>query len=251
MTCTKSNTWVVVPFYNEAKGIYATIKALANQTDKDFTLLFVNNSSTDDTVRVVRDACKLLELQFKIVDEPQKGTGAAADTGFRYAIAHGAVYVARTDADCLPTRNWVELVKRGFSQGLEFMGGRLKLRNDDIRLKLSDRVMIPIMLWVGIGYGKLFYRGKEFKYSFFMAAGNNMAILADLYVRAGGFKRSSIAELNEDSELAEVVRTLTKRAKYRREMIVYNSIRRVRKYGYWNTLMWYSDRKYRGEVDIR
>ncbi len=240
-----------MPFYNEAKGIHATIKALADQTDREFRLVFVDNASTDDTAKVVRSVCKSLKLPFEIIVEKQKGTGAAADTGFRYAIDHGAEYIARTDADCSPAINWVQLIKAGFSDGLEFMGGRLKLRNDDIRLKALDRIIIPLMLWIGISYGRLCYRGKQFKYPFFMAAGNNTAITADLYERAGGFPRTSIADTNEDTILAEKVRTLTTNAKYRREMIVYNSIRRVRRYGYVNTLLWYSDRKYKGEVDIR
>lgn len=248
---TKRNLWVVVPFYNEASGIHATVKSLADQTDRDFKLVFVDNASTDNTAEVVREVCESLDLPFEIIVELQKGTGAAVDTGFRYSISRGAGYIARTDADCIPTQNWIEVIKKGFADGLEFMGGRLKLRDDDIHLRPLDRVVIPLMLFIGIAYGKIFYRGPQFKYQFFMAAGNNMAITAELYTRAGGFVRSSIADTNEDTLLAEKVRTLTTHAKYRREQIVYNSIRRVRRYGYINALLWYSDRKYKGEVDIR
>lgn len=84
-----------------------------------------------------------------------------------------------------------------------------------------------------------------------MAAGGNMAITSELYERAGGFKHSSIADTNEDTELAERVRTLTAHAKYRRDMLVYASVRRVRKYGYIKTLRWFSDRNYKGEIDVR
>ncbi|HWS32754.1 MAG TPA: glycosyltransferase, partial [Actinoplanes sp.] len=45
--------WVVVPAYNEAARIGQTLDALAAQTDTDFTLLVVDNGSTDDTVAVV------------------------------------------------------------------------------------------------------------------------------------------------------------------------------------------------------
>ena len=243
--------WVVIPFYNEAKGIESTIRSLAKQTDRAFSLLFVDNASTDSGVETVDKVCRSLDVPYKVISESQKGTGAAADTGFRYAIAHGAKYMARTDADCVPAVNWIEQIKIGFANGLEFMGGRLKPRGDDIQLRFLDHVIPPALITLGVLYGRLSQRGKQFKYPFFMAAGGNMAITAKLYERAGGFPRSSIADTDEDKELAEKVRTLTVRAKYRREMIVYASIRRVRKYGYIKILRWFSDRNYKGEIDVR
>ena len=46
----------------------------------------------------------------RIDHEPRKGTGAAADTGVRHAIAHGATHVLRTDADTLPVPGWTAAV---------------------------------------------------------------------------------------------------------------------------------------------
>jgi len=247
----KHDLRIVIPFFNESKGIEPTIRALANQTVKEFGLLFVDNASTDNGSESVKQSCALLNLEAHIIAEPEKGTGSAADTGFRYAIAQGAKYIARTDADRIPAPDWVEEIKVGFAHGLEFMGGKLKPRSDDVRLRLTDRLMLPALVKLGVLYGKLFYRGKQYSYPFFMAAGGNMAITANLYQRAGGFKRSSIADTNEDTELAEKVRTLTSHAKYRPEMIVFASIRRARKYGYINTLRWFSGRHYIGDVDVR
>lgn len=247
----KYQLWVVVPFYNEEKLISSTIEALADQTNTDFKLLLVDNVSTDGSAHVADEACKKWKLDHKIITEPEKGTGAAADTGFCYAIEHGAKYIARTDADCLPTPGWIAQIKQDFADGLGFMGGRLKPRGDDIKLRLLDRIMPPFLITVGVLYGKLFYRGKQFKYPFFMAAGGNMAITAELYEKSGGFTRSSIADTNEDTELAERVRTLTQNAKYDRKMVVFASLRRMRKYGYLNTLKWFSGRAYKGTVDVR
>ena len=85
-----------------------------------------------------------------------------------------------------------------------------------------------------------------------MAAGNNLAITAELYEKSGGFPRSAIEDAHEDRILSETVRTLTARAAVRREIVVYNSVRRVRAYGYINTLRWYRNHGYRdGVVDVR
>src|SRR5579862_3299318 len=118
--------WVVVPFYNEAAGIEPTLTALARQRDLDFTLVLVDNGSTDGSAAVVR---RILAghpgLRWQIVDEPQKGTGAAADTGFRHAIGAGASHIARTDADCLPAPGWIAAIRAGFAAGAELIAGEI------------------------------------------------------------------------------------------------------------------------------
>jgi hypothetical protein len=85
-----------------------------------------------------------------------------------------------------------------------------------------------------------------------MAAGNNLAITAALYEASGGFPRSAIEETHEDRALSEKVRTMTAKAAVRRDVVVYNSVRRVRAYGYLNTLRWYRNHGYRPRVvDVR
>ena len=85
-----------------------------------------------------------------------------------------------------------------------------------------------------------------------MAAGNNLAITADLYVRSGGFPRTAIEDMHEDRALSETVRTITTRAARRPDMLVYNSVRRVNAYGYVNTLRWYRNHGFRPHVvDVR
>ena len=245
---------VVVPFYNEAPGIGATLAALAAQSDRAFSLVLVDNGSTDDGADVVRRFARAHPwLDLRLVPEGQKGTGAAADTGFRYAIAHHARTVARTDADCLPDVHWVRNLRRAFEDdGLEFVAGRIRPRLDEGRVTLAQRAILAIMIWLAEHYGRLHRRGPQFRYPYFMAAGNNLAITAELYLRSGGFPRTAIEEMHEDRALSERVRTLTARAEVRRDVVVLNSVRRVRSYGYVNTLRWYRNHGSRPAiVDVR
>jgi glycosyltransferase involved in cell wall biosynthesis len=240
---------VVVPVYNEAAGMQATLDALASQSDGDFRLVIVDNGSTDASITIAeRFAARAGVPATRGVREPQKGTGAAADTGCRVAIADGA----RTDADCIPHRDWVRHLKHAMLRdGAEFAAGRIKPR-DDGRLTLRDRMVLPTMIWIAENVGRLHRRGPQFRYPYFMAAGNNLAITAELYLRSGGFPRSSIETLHEDRALSEQVRTLTSRGVVCDAAIVYNSVRRVRAYGYLNTLRWYRNHGYKPDVvDIR
>ena len=108
------------------------------------------------------------------------------------------------------------------------------------------------MIWLAENFGRIHRRGPQFKYPYFMAAGNNLAITAELYVRSGGFPRTAIEHAHEDRVLSETVRTLTTRAGVRRDVVVYNSVRRVRAYGYIDTLRWYRNHGNRPDVvDIR
>jgi glycosyltransferase involved in cell wall biosynthesis len=248
------NFSVVVPFYNEARGMRATLEALASQSDTSFTLILVDNASTDDSASIAaRFAAAHSVPRTRLIHESQKGTGSASDTGFRHAIALGARWIARTDADCVPDRHWVRNLKRALCHdGLEFVAGKIRPRMDELPMSLAQRGILAAMIWLAEHYGRLHRRGPQFKYPYFMAAGNNLAITADLYERSGGFPRSSIEEMHEDRVLSEVVRTLTTRAAVRRDVIVYNSARRVRRYGYVNTLRWYRNHGYRPlVVDVR
>ncbi|MCZ6708796.1 MAG: glycosyltransferase family 2 protein [Gammaproteobacteria bacterium] len=246
--------FVVVPFYNEERGMLATLRALAGQLDRDFSLVLVDNCSTDGSVALVEEfALQHRDMSIQLLHEPIKGTGAASDTGFRFAITQGAQWIARTDADCLPDPDWIQNLKVALSDdGLEFVAGRILLRNDERSLTPGWRLLIAMMLWIAENYGKIHRRGPQFRYPYFMAAGNNLAISASLYELSGGFPRSTLEELNEDRVLSETVRTLTAHAARRPDIIVRNSARRVHAYGVINTLRWYRNRGYQPEVvDVR
>jgi glycosyltransferase involved in cell wall biosynthesis len=246
--------FVVVPFYNEEAGIGATLQALAAQMDTDYSLVLVDNGSTDRSLAIAEQFVRENQfLRTYIVSEPIKGTGSASDTGFRFAIAQGARWIARTDADCLPAADWTRNLKAALDgEGLEFVAGRILPRSDEEALTPGRRLVLMAMLWIAENYGKIHRRGPQFRYPYFMAAGNNLAISASLYQRCGGFPRTTLEELNEDRVLSEKVRTMTTFAAQRDNLIVRNSARRVRAYGVINTLRWYRNRGYRPErVDIR
>ena len=248
--------FVVIPFLDEEKGFRTTLDALASQTDRDFTLILVDNGSRDGSRQVIDEfrSCNPW-LDVEVIDEPQKGTGAASDTGFRRAIERGALAIARTDADCIPTKEWIAAARAELSGGgRDFVAGVIRPRGDDHRLTIADRLLIPALVNLAVTFGKLrpANRGPQYRAGYMMAAGNNLAIRAELYRRCGGFPRTRIEDVHEDRALVNRVREVTDRLGRSPEMVVYNSIRRARAYGYTRTLLWYWDHKYRpANVDVR
>ncbi|WP_026401152.1 glycosyltransferase family 2 protein [Actinomadura rifamycini] len=247
--------WVVVPAYNEERSIGATLRRLAEQTDTAFTLVVVDNAGTDATVKIVEEfAADGPGFGVRIVREDEKGTGAAADTGFRHAIAAGATHIARTDADCLPHRGWIAAVKRAFGAGLELVSGPLRPRTDEFPLKMWERTLLPAVIDAAALFGRFRPGNQDPLYlgPYVMMPGCNLAITADLYERAGGFPRTRIEDVHEDRALVNRVRYLTSAYGLRDDVVVYGSVRRLRAFGLVRTLGWYADHRYRpAEVDIR
>lgn len=243
--------FVVVPVFNEAAGIRPTLEALAAQDDADFDVIFVDNGSTDDSAAIIR---AFEQPRWRIVQEPQKGTGAAADTGMRAAIAAGATLLARTDADCLPRSDWTAAIRRSLTtEGLGLVGGELVPRHDE-GLSLRRRVLLRAAVELAEAFGRIRpgNRSREYLGPYMMAAGCNVGITAALYLEAGGFPRTAIEDLHEDRALVNAVRRITDRYARKRDVVVYGSSRRVNAWGLKNTLLWYKDHAYRPEqVDIR
>jgi len=251
---------VVVPVFDEAAGIRPTLAALAAQRDEDFDAVFVDNGSRDGSADVIRAfADEHGRTRWRIVDEPQKGTGAAADTGMRSAIAAGATLLARTDADCLPRADWTAAVRRSLTAraegglGLRLVGGELVPRRDE-GLGWGTRALLRGAVELAEAFGRLRpgNRDPAALGPYLMAAGCNVAITAELYLAAGGFPRTAIEDLHEDRALVNAVRRLTPDYARRRDVVVHGSSRRVRAWGLRNTLLWYKDHAYRPPVvDIR
>jgi glycosyltransferase involved in cell wall biosynthesis len=250
----------VVPVYDEATGIRPTLEALAAQEDGDFDAVFVDNGSHDRSADVIRDFAAARGLdRWRLIAEPQKGTGAAADTGMRAAIAAGADLLARTDADCLPRRDWTAAIRRALTPreagglGLRLVGGELVPRLDE-GLGWPTRAALRAAVHVAEAFGRIRSGNRDPAYlgPYMMAAGCNVGITAELYVAAGGFPRTAIEDLHEDRALVNAVRRITPEYARRRDVVVRGSSRRVRAWGLRNTLLWYRDHAYRpAEVDIR
>ena len=94
----------------------------------------VDNGSTDGTPDVVRSAAGAFRdggIGLRLVTEPERGTGAASDTGMRVAIAGGASYLLRTDADSIPRGDWAARMRARLAGGLDLVAGRIVARDDD------------------------------------------------------------------------------------------------------------------------
>ncbi|MFJ5922790.1 glycosyltransferase family A protein [Kitasatospora sp. NPDC092948] len=232
--------WVVVPAHQEEARIGDTLRALAAQHDRDFTLLVVDNGSTDRTGAQVLAFAEQAPFPVRLLVEPEKGVGCAVDTGFRHAIDHGAALLARTDADCLPEPGWTAAARAGMLAGGGLVCGKVTARHDEHGP--AGRAAFRVLVALGALFGRIrpaHRRRHGYLTPYRMHAGNNMAITADLYLASGGMPRRPSPT---DRAFINRVRRISTAIVHRPDMVVQNSTRRIRAYGLRGTARWYLNR---------
>lgn len=241
----KGSLWTVVPAFNEDASIGGTLAALAAQSDTAFTLVVVDNASTDATADTVRGFAATAPFPVHLVHEPEPGAGSAADTGFRYAIGHGAALLTRTDADCLPARDWIAAAKAEFARGTEMACGRSVPRPDESP-SFAERFLLPAVVRTTALYGRFraAHRDPRYLAPYVLCHGHNIALTAELYLRCGGAPRIPLAGPPEDVVLLNRAREHSERIVRAERMVVHASLRRLRAWGARRTLLWCWDRRY-------
>jgi glycosyltransferase involved in cell wall biosynthesis len=245
---------VVIPVYNE-RFIEKTLQGLYDQ-DKSWGgmhLFVVNNGSTDNTRELVdRFTAKHKDFPITVLDEPQKGTGAACDTGFRYAIKKRYPVIARTDGDSVPLPNWTSKIYDIFygPNPPRMLGGQTIALHDEYH-KAYDTLLIPLVARTSPYILSLQHFNPNHSRR---AIGANMATTAETYLAVGGFPRSSINELDEDVAYSTKVADKFGKKSIRIDwsLKVRTSSRRTRVYGVVGIMLYYLfPSKRRGNIDAR
>lgn len=103
----RSTVSVVVPVYNGSRTIQRTIECLLHQTLPPREIIAVDDGSTDGTAAILRG------FGNRIVYVPKRngGPASARNLGIRFASGD---YIAFTDSDCYPRRDWLEQLMGAF-----------------------------------------------------------------------------------------------------------------------------------------
>lgn len=232
---------VVIPAYNE-RFIQDTLQGLYDQERPwdDSYVFVVNNASTDNTKQLVIDfQIAHPDFPLTLLDESQKGTGAACDTGFRHAIKKGYEVIARTDGDSVPLPDWTAKIYSTFygPRPPRLLGGKTVALHDTYH-RAYDKLLVPLVAHTSPYILAVQHRNLNHSRR---AIGANMATTAETYLAVGGFPRSSIDTLDEDVVYSmKVADTYGKKSiKIDWSLKVQTSSRRTRLYGIVGIIMYY------------
>lgn len=246
---------IVIPVFNEPE-IGKTLESLYAQNfdDRDVVHHFIiDNGSTDNTRALIEQFTdEHDEFPATIVEESQKGTGAACDTGFKTALSKGYTIVARTDADTQPAPDWTNRITGYLSndQSVQLLGGRTLARRDEY-YRLGDDLLLPFA--INGARVALSVRNRNLNY-LKAINGANMATRSAVYEQVGGFDRTSINEKDEDIAYSlKIVENFGKQAvRVDPKLKVQTSMRRIRKNGLVRTALHHLfPEKRTGNVDVR
>lgn len=88
---------VVIPAYNAARTLKATVQSVFGQSLQDFEIVIVDDGSKDDTLEAA-EAIAASDSRVKVAAQPNSGAAAARNAGIKAARGE---YVAFLDADDL------------------------------------------------------------------------------------------------------------------------------------------------------
>lgn len=206
---------VVVPTYNEAKGIEKFLKRLTkNQTlprDK-FELIIVDGDSTDNTREIAE------KYADKVVIQKSKGVGGARNDGVELASAE---IVATTDADIILAPFWLERIIEHFENDEDLV--LLFGANHPITENKVIRFFSYIKKIINLIFAK-------FKIAY-LAEGPNTAFRKEPFLKAGGYDVD--LPIMDDTEITSRMRKVGKIV-YDHGLFVYSSVRRMEKGGIGN-----------------
>lgn len=137
----------IVPAYNEAGAISATIADLREHAD-GWDVLVVDDGSTDATAMLARNAgARVIRHPFNL------GIGGAVQSGYQYALAHGYDYAVQVDGDGQHDARFLAVLRAHLddNQDLNMVTGSRFLPggpSDGYSSSAPRRVGIRVFSWV-------------------------------------------------------------------------------------------------------
>ena len=95
---------VIVPVYNIEKYLPRCIDSILNQTYKNWEAIFINDGSTDNSLKILEEY-KKRDKRIKIIDKKNAGSGAARNDGIENSKGE---YIAFLDSDDWYEKNFLE-----------------------------------------------------------------------------------------------------------------------------------------------
>jgi glycosyltransferase involved in cell wall biosynthesis len=177
---------VIIPVRNEADKIEQCLKAIFSQSYSPYEVIVVDGHSTDGTIERAKN------FPVKILSEDFGNRAGACQVGIENAQGE---YVAFTDADCVPSTEWLGMLLKEFNHQIVGVGGGLRSVGDSLWEK---SINLAFSTFLGSAQS---LQGRFFENSRFVdsISGSNSIYRKEDILRVGGF-RTKLAGA-EDLEL--------------------------------------------------
>ena len=164
VVCTRNRAAFLGPFFEAIEAI---------RTRHQWELILVDNGSSDDTPRLLREFAERAPMPVRVVRDELPGLGHARNCG--WTVARGPI-VSFTDDDCYTRHDYVDRMLEAFDDPtVGFVGGRVTL-HDPEDLPVTIRTETEPLEFPA---GRFIYPGQ--------IHGANFAFRLEVLQRIGGF----------------------------------------------------------------
>ena len=129
----KKNISIVIPIYNEElsiKPLYLELKQVLFENFNKYEIIFINDGSTDDSVKIIKKEILNDDLNVILIDLNRNyGKSDALNEGFKLAKYD---YIVTLDADLQDDPKEIEKLIRTLNDGWDCVSGWKKNRKDPI-----------------------------------------------------------------------------------------------------------------------
>jgi len=109
----KPKITLIIPVYNGQKKIERCLESLLGQTYKNIEIIVVNNGSTDNTEKIIREFMKE-DKKIKLIQQPKQGPGPAKNVAAKQAKGDVLVFI---DSDEYLHRDYIEKLTKPIISG--------------------------------------------------------------------------------------------------------------------------------------
>jgi len=108
---------IIIPFRNEAENLVPLLQSILqlNYPKNSFEVLFVNDDSMDDSVKIILKELNEKEFPFRVINNHRKSASPKKDAITEAIKVSKHDWILTTDADCKLPKNWL-LSFHGFIQ---------------------------------------------------------------------------------------------------------------------------------------
>jgi len=117
---------VILPVFNEANYIKATLDSIINQNFNGYEVIVVDDGSTDDTLNIVKKTLEGLSLPHQIIHQENSGVSSARNKGI--SLARGEYIVFVDGDDYILTNHLSQL----YNEGIDFSLTQMVKKENDI-----------------------------------------------------------------------------------------------------------------------
>ena len=130
---------VIIPVYNTERYIKKCLESLAKQKMQNFEVIIVNDGSTDNSEKLIKDYIKSSKLNIKYLEKENGGLALARNYGVERALGK---YISFLDSDDYLDENLFSELEKYMDEGIDLI--KFKMKTVDEKGKVLEKLDGPV-----------------------------------------------------------------------------------------------------------